>query len=259
MKETRMIMGMPVTIQIFGPIGSQLKTGVAGSIEKVFEYFKYIDEKFSTYKDHSEIMTINRGELDIDNASDDMKTVFRLAEETKIDTNGYFDIVNRYGKFDPSGIVKGWAIFNAAKLIRESGFENYYVEAGGDIQVGGFNDEGKKWAIGIKNPFKHHQNTKVVYLSNAGIATSGTYIRGQHIYNPHDKIEEFTRIVSLTVIGPNIYDADRFATAAFAMGRKGVELFDNPTIRRFGNFEVYMIDNKGIATMTSGFEKYTNA
>ena len=31
-----------------------------------------------------------------------------------------------------------------------------------------------------------------------------------------------TDIVSLTVIGPDVLEADRFATAAFAMGRDGI-------------------------------------
>ena len=42
-----------------------------------------------------------------------MRAVFALAEQTKQETAGYFDI-DRGGFYDPSGIVKGWAIANAA-------------------------------------------------------------------------------------------------------------------------------------------------
>ena len=83
-----------------------------------------------------------------------------------------------------------------------------------------------------------------------GMATSGTYIRGQHIYNPLDD-KEITEIVSLTVIGPNVYEADRFATAAFAMGKEGINF-----IERTAELEGYIIHKDGIATLTSGFEKY---
>ena len=55
------------------------------------------------------------------------------------------------------------------------------------------------------------------------------------------------------MIGPNIYEADRFATAAFAMGARGIHF-----IEKFLDLEAYMINQKGIATMTSGFEKYTS-
>jgi len=55
----------------------------------------------------------------------------------------------------------------------------------------------------------------------------------------------------VTVIGPNVYEADRFATAAFAMGRKGIEF-----IEKLVDFEGYMIDAQARATFTSGFERY---
>lgn len=88
-------------------------------------------------------------------------------------------------------------------------------------------------------------------LSNAGIATSGTYIRGQHIYNPRDAADPLTDVVSLTVIGPDVYEADRFATAAFAMGRQGIYY-----IEKLADFEGYMIDRTGQATFTSGLGRY---
>jgi thiamine biosynthesis lipoprotein len=52
------------------------------------------------------------------------------------------------------------------------------------------------------------------------------------------------------VIGPNVYDADRFATAAFAMGRNGIEF-----IEKLAGFEGYLIDQERQATYTSGFER----
>jgi len=58
-------------------------------------------------------------------------------------------------------------------------------------------------------------------------------------------------IASITIIGPNVYDADRFATAAFAMGKRGIQF-----IEKLAGFEGYMIDMRGIATYTSGFERY---
>lgn len=92
---------------------------------------------------------------------------------------------------------------------------------------------------------------KVLALTQQGIATSGTAARGQHIYDPYHRSRPLTDIASITVIGPNIYEADRFATAAFAMGRKGIQF-----IERLTGFEGYMIDADGCATFTSGFERY---
>ena len=84
------------------------------------------------------------------------------------------------------------------------------------------------------------------------MATSGTYERGQHIYNPHLGRTPLRDIVSITVIGPNVYEADRFATAAFAMGNEGINF-----IEHLNGFEGYSVSSDGIGTETSGFNKFT--
>jgi thiamine biosynthesis lipoprotein len=239
-------MGMDIRVEIVDS-AAEKKDAAA-----VFEYFNYVDNKFSTYKADSEISKINRGLIKAEDFSEDMKTVFALAEETRKQTNGYFDISKPDGSYDPSGLVKGWAIEKAANILKRRGLKNFYVEAGGDIQANGKNQAGESWSVGIKNPFNQKEIVKVVYISNLGMATSGTYIRGQHIYNPHKPKAAINDIVSLTVIGPNIYQADRFATAAFAMGKEGIAY-----IEQLDGFEGYIIDKEGIATMTSGFEKHT--
>lgn len=244
MKQTRIIMGMPVTVDV-------VDADVTGEIfETVFAYFVYVDATFSTYKAESEISRINRGELTLGRASANMQTIFALAEATKKVTAGYFDM-QRNGVYDPSGIVKGWAILQAAELLRGNGFANYYVDAGGDIQMAGTNAEGQPWRVGIRNPFNPQEIVKVLSLTDCGVATSGTYVRGQHIYNPKAGGQPISEIVSLTVIGPDIYQADRFATAAFAMGPDGISFIEN-----LPGFEGYMIDQNGLATYTSDFERH---
>ncbi len=238
-------MGMPITVEI-AEAGAQ-----KDDIEEIFEYFKYVDEKFSTYKDWSEVSKINRGEISAPDFSADMAEIFRLAEETKKETGGYFDITKPDGSVDPSGLVKGWAVHNAAKILRDKGYKNFYVEAGGDIEAEGKNSEGKIWTVGIRNPFKYEEIVKVLEIIGRGVATSGSYLRGSHIYNPKNSSDKLEEIVSISVIGPDIYEADRFATAAFAMGRSGIEFIEHTP-----GLEGYMIDKAGAATMTSGFEKY---
>jgi len=245
MKDTKIIMGMPITIEIVD------KNADNDSMVLVFDYFKYVDEKFSTYKNNSEITQINRGELKDENYSDDMKEIFELAEKTKQETDNYFNIRKPDGMSDPSGIVKGWAIHNAVLLLKKNGYRNFCIEAGGDIETSGLNSEGKFWTVGIRNPFKNEEIVKVLQISGKGVATSGTYIRGAHIYNPKDNDDKMGEIVSLTVIAPNIYEADRFATAAFAMGKNGIMFIEN-----LPGFEGYLIDKNGMATMTTGFEQY---
>ena len=259
MKQIQIIMGTPVIVEIVDKEGKQ------ELFDEVFDYFRYVDDKFSTYKSTSEITAINDKKLkeparplDLSGAggeemSNDMKLVFNLSEETKKLTNGYFDIITPAGKYDTSGLVKGWAIFNASNILKNHGIKNFFVEAGGDIQTSGINESGEPWCVGIQNPFSEKREViKKVYLhKDEGIATSGNYVRGNHIYNPKDKNDSLADIVSITVIGPNIFEADRYATAAFAMGKKGIFF-----IEELEGFEGYSIDKDGQAIMTKGFDNY---
>lgn len=238
-------MGMPMTIEIVDPNVTN------AALESIFSYFQQIDGRFSPYQAMSELSLINAGKIKATDYSDDMKAVLGLAEKTKLETNGYFDIIHN-GMIDPSGIVKGWAIWQASLQLKEQGFQNFYLDIGSDIEVSGHNTAGKPWRVGIRHPFKPAQIVKVLELSDYGVATSGTYERGQHIYNPHQPDYLTTEIVSLTVIGPNILEADRFTTAAFAMGKPGIAL-----IEQRPGLEGYLIDTQGVATYTSGFERFT--
>lgn len=243
-------MNMPISIEIVDD-----RDGVETDITRVFEYFRSVDERFSFFKETSEVSAINTGRLDPSEASSDMQEILRLSEETKKETNGYFDVYRENGSFNPSGLVKGWAIQKAADLLWREGYQNFYIEAGGDIQISGSNAERRAWKIGIRDPLHapFQDTIKIVYLGNKkGIATSGTYLRGQHIYDPHTPGRTFGDVVSISVIGPTVYDADRFATAAFAMGRDGIGF-----IERLTGYEGYAVDSTGMALATSGFASYT--
>jgi thiamine biosynthesis lipoprotein len=241
MRETRILMGMPISVDVGGAPNGEL-------IDAVFGYFAQIDQRFSTYRDDSEIAAINRGDVPVVDWSGEMMEVLAIAEQTKSETAGYFDVRKPDGSLDPSGIVKGWAIRNAAGILQRAGVSDFFIEAGGDIQSCGKNASGHEWSVGIRNPFNADEIVKVVYPRGRGVATSGSYVRGQHIYNPHGIGSPIEDIVGLTVIGADVLEADRFATAAFAMGRDGI-LF----LERTPGLEGYLVDSNRRATPTSGF------
>src|SRR4029078_8675490 len=190
-------MGMPITVDV-------VDVSDGGILDTVFAYFDSVDRRFSTYRDDSEVAEINRGILGNADFSDEMRDVLALAERTRRETNGYFDVRKPNGGLDPSGIVKGWAVRNAAWLIARSGNRNFFIDAGGDIQSCGKKVEGRDWAIGIRNPFNESEIIKVVRPGGQGVATSGTYVRGQHIYNPHAPGRPIDDVVSLTVIAADV-------------------------------------------------------
>ena len=93
-------MGMPVTLEIVDAAAND------SALDEVFDYFQSVDDKFSTYKESSEISRLNRGDLKLEDASEDLNLIFELAEQTRRESHGYFDI-HHGGMIDPSGIVKG--------------------------------------------------------------------------------------------------------------------------------------------------------
>lgn len=218
--------------------------------KELFSYLDSVDSKFSTYKETSEINRFNRGELTNKELSDDLKEIFRLSEMYRIMTSGYFDIRRPTGGIDPSGIVKGWAINNLFLSLKKRGFRNFYIDCGGDLGISGLSALGKPWRVGIRHPREKDKIVKKISVVNGGVATSGTYERGTHIYNPLSG-KSADEIVSMTVIGPDVLSADVYATAAFAMGTNGIYFLES-----LPGFEGYMIDKKGMATFTSDFQKF---
>ena len=216
-KNTRLIMGMPITLMAHdGSMTDQ-------QIEALFALFYEADEKYSPYKSTSEVSQLNAIPALQRRYSSELAHIMQKAEDVKRATHGYFD-VEHDGHFDPSGIVKGWMLQKAAEYLKRL-TPNFYIEAGGDIQVGGVSESGKPWQIGVRNPFNRQENVAIVSLDKHAIATSGTAIRGDHIYNPVD--EEVPKdVASLTVLAKHIVNADAMATAAFAMGKKGITFLE---------------------------------
>lgn len=243
MKITRLIMGMPVTIICPD------KDIALDDIEPLWLFLGEVDERYSPYKSTSEVAAVNRGSLKPEGYSEQLAYILELAESTKQQTRGYFNVWHN-DVFDPSGIIKGWAIQKAADMLSEK-THNFYIEIAGDIQVSGVTEGSEPWRIGVRNPLNRDETISVVSLGNKAIATSGTAIRGDHIYNPIDSTAKDNGVLSLSVIADKIIDADQFATAAFAMGKKGIAFIES-----LNGFEGFMVDTTEMVTKTTGWNGY---
>jgi thiamine biosynthesis lipoprotein len=80
---------------------------------------------------------------------------------------------------------------------------------------------GRLWRVGIEHPFQHDRLAWVLELTDAAVATSGTYARGHHVFDPHTGTP-VTDLVSVTVVGADLGLVDGYATAALAMGERGL-------------------------------------
>lgn len=206
MHRVEQIMGMPIVVEIRdGDADPRL-------FDDLFDWFRWVDETFSTYKPESEVSRIARGELAVEDAHRDVAVVLARCEELRVETNGYFDAYAA-GSLDPSGFVKGWAVDRAADLLDAASVRDYAASAGGDMRVRG------EWKVGIQHPLEHRAIAAVVEARDLAVATSGEYARGQHVVDPHTGAAP-DGVLSVTITGADLATADAYATAAFAMGAR---------------------------------------
>jgi thiamine biosynthesis lipoprotein len=229
----------------------------ARALNVAIDYLHDIDRRFSPYKTDSEVSRIMRGELAVDDASPDVRWIMGLCDELARLTDGYFD-ARKYradGLPDPTGVVKGWAVEEAAFMLIEAGATDFLVNGGGDIVARGSPVPGssESWRVGIQHPLERNKLAAVLEVRDGAVATSGTYERGEHVIDPHTR-KPATDLVSLTVVGLSLTYADAYATAAFAMGRKGPEW-----LAGLEGYEAFAITSDGRTLATPGLPRAQKA
>jgi thiamine biosynthesis lipoprotein len=206
------VMGMPIVVDV------RDEHVDGGVLDEMFDWLRWVDATFSTYKDDSEISCLNRGELALDDAHPDVVDVLDRCERLRVETDGYFDVRAASPELvDPSGLVKGWSVDRAAALLDEAGLRNYALNAAGDMRLRGRAVPELHWRVGIQHPLERHQVARVLDTTDLAVATSGEYARGHHVFDPHTHRPP-RGILSVTITGPDLATADAYATAAFAMG-----------------------------------------
>jgi thiamine biosynthesis lipoprotein len=211
------IMGTAISLDLRSPAIA------SADIEAAFDHLRDIDARFSTYRADSEISRLGWGELSAADCSPDIREVLERCEELRGLSGGYFDVrAHRAdGRLDPSGFVKGWAVEAAALILESAGARNFCLNAGGDVIIRGEPEPGLAWRIGIRHPELADRVAAVLEARDLAVATSGGYERGEHIADPHTgRAPE--GLMSVTVVGPSLAEADAYATAAFAMGEAGL-------------------------------------
>ncbi len=242
LRRVEQIMGMPIVVDLRDDHAD------AALIEAAFAEFRSVDARFSTYRDDSEIMRINRGELALADAHPDVREILARCDELRAETGGFFDVrAASASLIDPSGLVKGWAVDRVAAELTAAGLRNYAVNAGGDVIVRGRGVPDEAWRVGIQHPTIGHKVAKVVVAHDLAIATSGAYARGDHVVNPHTR-EPSRDVLSVTITGPVLATADAYATAAFAMGARGPAW-----TARLRGYEAMTITADGRVLSTPGF------
>jgi len=212
MRKVQTIMGIPISIDV--------PDGTNKILSDSFNIFTKLDERFSTYKEESEVSRFNRGIVTIEESSDEFRKIFNICEQLKKETGGYFD-AQFDSDYDPSGYVKAYAINQVSQFLKQSGYETFLINAGGDIVAN--SSDANTWNIGISNPNDTKKILAHLEVDAIAVASSGNYERGHHIINPISRITP-DYFKSVTIFGPSILVADVYATVIFAMGKKGLSV-----------------------------------
>jgi thiamine biosynthesis lipoprotein len=130
---------------------------------------------------------------------------------------------------DLGAVAKGLAVDAAARELEP--FRDFAIDAGGDLYLGGHNEHGTPWRVGIRHPRNPGELIASFDISNQAVCTSGDYERripdaGHHILDARTGASA-AGVASATVIAGGAMLADALATAAFVLGsQEGLDLLD---------------------------------
>lgn len=201
-------MGIPVHIT-FVDISKEETDKYAGYAEKVFHAY---DEKFSRFKETSELHRLNMSKGNWCKVSIDFFQVLKKCVAIAKETNGVFDpsvggVLASYGYglpknftlpsplptyhdiefnerelsirlapgqvIEPASVVKGLAIDKAGEALAD--VPSFMINAGGDILTRGTFKDGALWNVAIQDPHNTKTIVSVIGVRDTGVATSGIY------------------------------------------------------------------------------------
>ncbi|MBI5401079.1 MAG: FAD:protein FMN transferase [Candidatus Yonathbacteria bacterium] len=200
-------MGIPVHITLVGLSERDAKR-YAEEAERIFRAY---DERFSRFKETSELHKLNTGNGEWRPVSLPLFQVLQKCVSLAKETDGAFDpsvggILASYGYglpknslptdtrtyrniefnerelsvrlasgqiLEPASVVKGMAIDKAGEAL--SGVPGFLINAGGDILTHGAYENGTAWNIAVQDPRSIDAVVSAVAIRDKGMATSGTY------------------------------------------------------------------------------------
>ena len=228
-------------ISIQSPADNVVATNFESACDAAQDFYRSIDELFSTYRNDSEVSRLRRQEIGISEASPPLKLVWNKCLELRELTQRAFDPWAVPGGFDPSGFVKGWAAQESLQFFAENAIHRIQINAGGDVVVRGGVDETDSWIIGVQHPDVKEGIAKTYELFDGAIASSGTYERGAHIIDPRVGVPAVGARAA-TVVGPDAGVADALATALVVDGRDSVNWMGDEAFR---NYSFWAVDKNG--------------
>lgn len=217
LNQTVEAMTIPFTVSVAvqEEASPDLPQAFSTACRKIHTELKRIEADFSAFLPNSLVSRLAEGDESILLANTEFQEVYAAALLAKEETAGAFDPYFA-GKFNPTGLVKGWAVEKifASCLMPLAAFPEVTglcINGGGDLQAWTKSDF--RWKTGIENPAQPRLLLAIYDLASQALASSGYTYRGQHVTltGPSD-------LSQVTLLAPDLTFADIWATAGLAMG-----------------------------------------
>ena len=307
-KQTRLIMDTYVSIAAVGPTAAVDKAiGLAfNRLDDINRKFNHLDSTSPVFAFNrgdgpltdSEIVEIIAGAQALSAASGGVFDItveplvrlwgfysrdFAVPSQAAIDSClqfvGYTKLEVKDGKvtkldprvtIDLGGITKGYALKEAARVLRANGIDSAVIDAGGDVYAIGKKGN-QNWKVGVRNP-RGEGIIGVAAVSNLALVTSGDYeryfwgpprdtirnrqadsghvpsdsVRYCHIIDPRTGWPA-RGFVSSTVIMRDPVWAPGWSKVLFIIGPDAMTLGE-----KAGGFEALLISDQLVASMSQG-------
>jgi thiamine biosynthesis lipoprotein len=221
----------------------------ADALDRAFRWFHEVESRCTRFDPESELMQLTaRVGVEVE-PSAILYEALRFALMAAEQTGGAFDptmarspggisyrdvaldperktiTVRRPLTFDLGAVAKGLAVDMAACEL--AALRDFAIDAGGDLYLGGSNERGESWRVGIRHPRKEAELIDWLLVSNKAVCTSGDYERPGHILDPRTGVSP-EKVASVTVVAPSAMLADALATAVFVLGPEdGIPLLES--------------------------------
>lgn len=186
-----------------------------------------LDAAWDPYTPDSLVARVRSGQQ-VDPETDDpdgalgLDAVLRRCAAAHRLTKGAYDAWRSVDGFDPSAVVRGWAVERAVAVLERAGFHDLALGGGGDLTVRGSAPGGQGWPVAVRDPRSGEEVGSLVLSGRAAVSSCG-------------RPDAEGGLVGVSVVGPELGWCDVIASALLAGG--GVDapwLVSVPTYRALG-------------------------
>ena len=168
------------------------------------------------------------------------------------------NILNNHPNIDLGAISKGYTTQVVGNYLKDEGFSQYLINAGGNVLVAKHYNNGL-YKIGVENPNKSGEIYQVIKGENISVITSGSYERFYeyngilyHLIIDPKTLMPPNYMKSVTIVSTDSAIGDALSTILFLMPIEDGQEY----IKQFDNVEVIWFTNENKVIKSAGFSKY---